>query len=56
MMLFIWWCWHICKREVRVDLDELGKVEEEKEKKKTSLGCPRVKKMQPNLYLTRNPS
>jgi hypothetical protein len=33
MMLFTRWCWHICKEKiVGVDLDELGKVGEEKSK------------------------
>jgi hypothetical protein len=42
MMLYTWWCWHICKGKiVGVDLDKLG---EEKEKKRVSLGCPRVRK------------
>jgi hypothetical protein len=41
-MLYTWWCWHICKGEVvGVDLDQLGEVGEEKEKKRASLGCSR---------------
>jgi hypothetical protein len=41
-MVNTWWCWHIYKAEVvGVILDEVG---EEKEKKRASLGCPRVKK------------
>jgi hypothetical protein len=52
MMLFTRWYWHLCKEKVvGVDLDELGKVGEEKEKKKTSLGCPMVEnttKLVPN--------
>jgi hypothetical protein len=45
IMVYTWWCQHICKGEVvGVDLDLLGEVGEEKEKKRASLGCPRVKK------------
>ena len=41
-MVITWWCWHICKGEVEeADLDQVG---EEKEKKRPSLGCPRVRK------------
>jgi hypothetical protein len=34
-----WWCWHICKGEVGVEMDQVG---EEKEKKSASYGCPGV--------------
>ena len=44
-MVNTWWCWYICKGGVvGVDLDQLGEVGEEKEKKRASLGCPRVDK------------
>ena len=27
MMVYTWWCWHICKGEgVEVDVDQLGKA------------------------------
>jgi hypothetical protein len=41
IMLYNWWCWHICKGEVvGGDLDQ---VRQEKEKKSASYGCPRVR-------------
>ena len=44
-MVNTWWCWHICKgRVVGVDLDQLGEVVEEKEKKSASLSYPKVEK------------
>ena len=29
MVIYTWWCWHICKEEgVRVDVDQLGEERE----------------------------
>ena len=40
-MVITWWCWHICKGQfVSVETDQIG---EEKEKKRTSYGCPGVR-------------
>ena len=31
MVMYTWWCWHICKgEEVRVDTDQLGEEKEAK--------------------------
>ena len=31
MVMYTWWCWHICKgEEVRVDEDQLGEEKEAK--------------------------
>jgi hypothetical protein len=41
IMLYNWWCRHICKGEVvGGDLDQ---VREEKEKKSASYGCPGIR-------------
>ena len=41
MVVYTWWCWHICKGElVGVETDQGG---EEKEKKRASYGCPGVR-------------
>ena len=37
MVVYIWWCWHICEGEVGVDVDQLG---EETEMRKVPQGGP----------------
>jgi hypothetical protein len=40
MVVYTWWCWHICKEEVGIDLDQLG--EEKVLKALTGLAAWRV--------------
>jgi hypothetical protein len=30
MVVYTWWCWHICKEEVGVEMDQLGEETEAK--------------------------
>ena len=52
MVVYTWWCWHICKEKVgRVDLDQLGE-EKGGEKKVTGVTgrYPREDQTRPVLY------